>query len=173
MYPMTFLSFILRPVPDKMPYGKIRCETLLVEPYLRLQHDWTFYYIVSIIFLTVPFDSLRPLLNKATWKCPFVLGGTTITIFFLVFTWCTVCVFINDAVIIYLFFTHFEHDLKRMVLNWMLPSVFVLPTETRRDLFPASDGAKGKKFLSSIRAVPVFICIMQLNLYKRLFVIKL
>lgn len=29
----------------------------------------------------------------------------------------------------------------------MLPSVFVLPTETRRESFPASDGAKGRKFL--------------------------
>lgn len=34
----------------------------------------------GFIFI-IPFESLRPLLNKATWKCPFVWGGT-ISIFF-------------------------------------------------------------------------------------------
>lgn len=31
--------------------------------------------IIFIVFF-LPFDSLRPLLNKATSKCPFVWGGT-------------------------------------------------------------------------------------------------
>lgn len=99
----------------------------------------------GFIFI-IPFDSLRPLLNKATWKCPFVWGGT-ISIFF--FPLCfTLCEFIWPPVL--------KKYLKRMVLNWMLPPIYV------------TDGRcyGRQKLTGSLQPLRLFIYIMQQNLYK-------
>lgn len=172
MYRVTFLSFILKAstwqdaIRENQMWNIVSWAVSQTPTWLDVKSFSCFDY-----FLTIPFDSLRLLLNKATWKCPFVLGGTTITIFFLVFTWCTVCVFINDAVnfFFYSFWTWFKENGAKLnvtfcvcVADW--DAAWVVSCFRRR---------KGKKFLSLIQAVPVFICIMQLNLYKTLFVIKL
>lgn len=57
-----------------VPCGEFGYKSLLLGIVSQISDMNGFIFII-------PFDSLRPLLNKATWKCPFVWGGT-ISIFF-------------------------------------------------------------------------------------------